>query len=243
VSDAPGWAELRTRVVWEDDATLVLDKPAGLSVTGERHDTDLVRLAAEAGEELFPAHRIDKVTSGAVLLARSLTVHGGLTRQFNRRTVDKAYLAITATTGLPARGTIDLPLGAGRKGRIRVAAPREAIVRDGDRWTVPAGAVRDDRPSYPSVTAFEWLWEGAGHTLLAVRPETGRRHQIRVHLAWIGHPISGDPLFERTPAARTCLHSWRLAFDASWSDGRRLEVEAEPGPDFWTPLGGPVPYG
>lgn len=243
MSDAPAWAELRTRVVWEDDAALVLDKPAGLSVAGERHDTDLVRQAAEAGEELFPAHRIDKVTSGAVLLARSLAVHGGLTRQFNRRTVGKAYLAITATTGLPARGTIDLPLGAGRKGRIRVAAPREAIARDGDRWTVPAGTVRDGRPSYPSVTAFERLWEGAGHTLLAVRPETGRRHQIRVHLAWIGHPIAGDPLFERALAARTCLHSWRLAFDASWSDGRRIEVEAEPGPDFWAPVGGPVPYG
>jgi tRNA pseudouridine32 synthase/23S rRNA pseudouridine746 synthase/23S rRNA pseudouridine1911/1915/1917 synthase len=171
-----------------------------------------------------------------------LAAHGGLTRQFNRRTVGKAYLALTRTAGLPVRGTIDLPLGVGRKNRVRVAAPREAIARDGDRWTVPAGAVRAGHPSYPSVTTFERLWEGAGHTLLAVRPETGRRHQIRVHLAWIGHPIAGDPLFEKAPATRTCLHSWRLAFDASWADGRRIEVEAEPGADFWAPLGGPVPY-
>lgn len=243
MSGAGDWPALRAaRVVWEDDAALVLDKPAGLSVTGERHDTDLVRLAAEAGEELFPAHRIDKVTSGAVVLARSLAVHGGLTRQFSRRTVGKAYLAITRATGLPPRGTVDLPLAVGRKNRVRVAAPREAIARDGDRWGVPAAAVRRDRPHYPSVTTFERLWEGDGHTLVAVRPETGRRHQIRVHLAWIGHPIAGDPLFERAPGTRTCLHSWRLAFDASWADGRRLEVEAPPGADFWDPLGGPVPY-
>jgi tRNA pseudouridine32 synthase/23S rRNA pseudouridine746 synthase len=233
------WPALRSgRVLLEDEAVLVLDKPAGVSVTGERHETDVVRLAADAGEVLLPAHRIDKVTSGVVLFARSIEVHSSLTRQFTKRTVDKDYLVVARSAGLPERGTIDLPLGVGRKGRIRVAAPREAIALDPatNRWSVPERAVRTDRRAYPSVTTFVRLWEHGDHSVLLVRPLTGRRHQIRVHLAWIGHAIAGDPLFERDPAGRTCLHAWRLAFDASWSDGRRIAVEAPPGADLWSPL-------
>lgn len=222
----------------EDEAILVLDKPAGISVMGERHDTDLVRMAADRGEILFPVHRIDKVTSGVIVFAKELSVHGKLTRQFNKQTVDKDYLAITRTTGLPAQGRIELPLSVGRKSRIRIAAPREAIVADAaaGRWTVRPEDVLDTR-LYPSTTEFRTLWADREYTVLAVRPITGRRHQIRVHLAWIGHPIVGDPLFEHGDAvARTALHSWRLAFDAAWRDGRRLRLEAEPGPDFWAPV-------
>lgn len=213
-----------------DDRVLVLDKPAGWSVMGERHDTDLVRLAQEAGERLWPAHRIDKVTSGVVLFARDLATHGALTRQFAQRTVDKTYLALTPTTGLPETGTVELPLSVGRKNRVRVAAPREAITEEAGRWTVPDEAVFDETPSYPSTTTFERLWTGAGHTLLAVSPRTGRRHQIRVHLAWIGHALVGDPLFN-VEGARTGLHAWHLGFDAP--SGRRLEVRARPREDFW----------
>ena len=188
---------------------------------GERHDTDLVRLAEEAGEKLYPAHRIDKVTSGVLLLAKDLALHGDLTRQFNRRTVDKVYLAITATTGLPGRGTIELPLSVGRKNRVRVAANRAAIAFDPacSRWSVPPDEQFQDVRSYPSTTTFQTVSGDAGHTLLAVCPLTGRRHQIRVHLAWIGHPIEGDPLFDKPAAGRTLLHSWRLGFDAAWAGG------------------------
>lgn len=226
------WATLRARVLAETDEYLVLDKPAGISVTGERHDTDLVRIAADAGEQVIPVHRIDKVTSGVLLLARSTAAHGPLTRQFNKRTVAKSYLAITRSVGLPEIGTVDLPLATGRKNRVRVAAQREEIGYADGRWTVPPSAVRPK--SFPSVTRLRRLWEGAGHTLLVAEPETGRRHQIRVHLAWVGHPIAGDPLFGGRPDERTCLHAWRLAFDDA--DGRRVEVSAEPGEDFWTPV-------
>jgi tRNA pseudouridine32 synthase / 23S rRNA pseudouridine746 synthase len=238
------WASIRDGgVVFEDEAVLVLNKPAGISVMGERHETDLVRMAAAAGEELFPVHRIDKVTSGAVLFAKELRWHGPLTRQFAGRTVGKTYLAITAPGGLPARGVIDLPLSTGRKSRVRVAAPRASIVADTSRgtWSVPESEVFGHVRTYPSVTTFAAVWQDGRHALLAVRPVTGRRHQIRVHLAWIGHPVEGDPLFGPADAPRTLLHSWRLAFDAAWRGGARVRAEAAPGPDFWAPVTGRLP--
>jgi tRNA pseudouridine32 synthase/23S rRNA pseudouridine746 synthase/23S rRNA pseudouridine1911/1915/1917 synthase len=242
VTEAPGgWAALRRdRVLAETDDYLVLDKPPGISVTGERHDTDLVRIARDAGERLIPVHRIDKVTSGVVLLARNPAAHGPLTRQFTMRTVDKTYLAITRSTGLPPAGEITLPLSVGRKNRVRVGAPREEITFDAGagRWAVPDSAVR--ARSYPSHTAFSRVWEGERHSVLVVHPTTGRRHQIRVHLAWIGHPIVGDPLFPAPDGPgsdggeRTCLHAWRLAFDDL--AGQRVEVAAGPDKAFWAPV-------
>ena len=161
------WEEIRAgRAVFEDDAVLVLNKPAGISVTGERHGTDLVRLAAEAGQRLFPVHRIDKVTSGAVLLAKELRWHGELTRQFARRGAGKAYLALVRPGGLPASGRIDLPLSVGRKNRVRVAAPRAAIVAGESGWSVPAEAVLAQVRHYPSVTAITTVWQDEAHALV-----------------------------------------------------------------------------
>ena len=240
---AARWEELRAQgALFEDEAVLVLNKPAGIAVVGERHEADLVTLAREAGEALYPVHRLDKVTSGAVLLAKAPRAHAELTRQFNRRSVGKAYLAITRSRGLPKRGAIELPLSVGRKNRVRVAAPRASIVADRSRgyWSVPPAATFTHVRTYPSLTTFTKVWEGEGRTLLAVRPVTGRRHQIRVHLAWIGHPIEGDPLFPQGGAAaagRAFLHAWRVAFDAPWAGGARVRVVAPPGADFWVPLG------
>lgn len=233
------WAEIRDAcTLLEDEAVLVLSKPAGISVVGERHEADLMTLARAAGERLMPVHRIDKVTSGAVLLAKQPPVHADLTRQFQRRSAGKVYLALTRSRGLPERGTIELPLSVGRKNRVRVAAQRNSIVADeaSGRWWVAPSEVFTHTRTYPSLTTFVRLSEDQGGTLLAVRPVTGRRHQIRVHLAWIGHPIEGDPLFDSgsgSGAARTALHSWRIAFDAPWSGNARVEVEAPPPDDFW----------
>jgi tRNA pseudouridine32 synthase/23S rRNA pseudouridine746 synthase/23S rRNA pseudouridine1911/1915/1917 synthase len=237
------WPEIHSQAaLWEDEAALVLNKPPGVSVTGERHDADLVTLAAASGETLFPAHRIDKVASGAVLFAKHLRHHGDLTRQFNRRTVTKRYLVITRAQAelLPPAGTIDLPLSTGRKGRIRVAAPRADITvsEAGTHWSVTSEQVFTHVRTYPSLTRFHLLHTAGDKQVLLVEPVTGRRHQIRVHLAWIGHPIAGDPLFEPEPASegRTCLHSWKLGFDAAWLGGRRIELEAPVTDDFWSTL-------
>lgn len=229
------WRELREDlVILEDDQVLAVNKPAGISVMGERHATDLVRMAKEEGERLYPVHRIDKVTSGVVLFAKDLAAHGRLTRQFTKRTVDKVYLAIIPGPGLPEVGTIDLPLFTASSGRVRVAAQRESIAEAGNRWHVPPAETFSHTTIYPSVTTFATAWSDDEHAVLVVRPVSGRRHQIRVHLAWIGHAIVGDPLFDKSvaPDARTHLHSWRLGITLR----DRVHIEAPPQPDFWTPL-------
>ncbi|MGW1742795.1 RluA family pseudouridine synthase [Nocardia sp. NPDC001965] len=238
------WPELRARsLLIEDEAILALNKPAGISVTGERHDSDIVAAAEEHGEKLYPVHRIDKVTSGLILFARDLSAHGPLTRQFNKQTAEKIYLAIVdaGSTELPETGTVELPLSVGRKNRVRVAAPRETIRRDADRWSVAESDLLNTK-NYPSTTEFTVLARQPGHTVVALRPISGRRHQLRVHLAWIGHPILGDPLFDRSGAfPRAHLHSWRLTLSADWRPDGRLALAAAPGDDFWAPLAGPPP--
>jgi tRNA pseudouridine32 synthase/23S rRNA pseudouridine746 synthase len=242
------WAALRASwLVFEDEAVLALNKPAGIPVIGERGGVDLLALARGGGEILRPVHRIDRVTSGLVLFAKEPRAHASLSRQLARRTLERTYLAIVRSGGLPTRGTIDLPLTAGRKGRVRVAAPRASIAFDAahQRWSVASAEILADRRIYPSLTLFARVWESADHTLVVVRPITGRRHQIRVHFAWIGYPVEGDPLFpvrDAPPTARTCLHSWRLAFDAEWRNGERITIEAAPGEDFWEPLHGSLPF-
>jgi len=232
------WADLRSRsLLFEDESVVVLNKPPGISVTGERHGTDIVQLAKDAGEWLMPAHRIDKVASGTVLFAKSADVHGDITRQFSRRSVDKAYLVVVGASDLLGSGTIDLPLSVGRKSRVRVAAPRESIAFDATSgwYTVPPSAVSTDKSVYPSLTTFVTLSRRERAQLLAVSTVSGRRHQIRVHLAWIGHPILGDPLFDKHAAHRTLLHSWCLEVTATWGDGARRRFEGLPDSSFWSP--------
>lgn len=228
------WQTLRAqRVLFEDAGVLALNKPAGIAVVGDNTADDLLTLARAAGEDLRPVHRIDKVTSGVILLAKSAAAHAALTRQFNDRTVEKTYLCVVRGNGLPESGEIDLPLTTGRKNRVRVAGQREAITFDAgtNRWSIATAAAGDR--VYPSVTRFERMWRGDDVALLAVQPLTGRRHQIRVHLAWIGSPIVGDPLFapKEEAARRTLLHAWRIAFDAPHGSGR-IEVGVPPDQEF-----------
>ena len=231
-------ALLAAHALVDNDQVLALNKPAGISVMGERHGTDLARIAAAAGDKLHPVHRIDKATSGVVLFARDLACHGALTRQFNKRTAAKTYLAVVGSPEVPDAGRIDLPLSVGRKNRVRVAAPREAITIDGGDRSVNSEQVFTHVPTYPSVTEYQRLWSDGERSLLAVHPISGRRHQIRVHLAWIGFAIVGDVLYDKNPDTRMLLHSWRLGVDADWLGGVRTVLEAPPGQDFLAPLPG-----
>jgi tRNA pseudouridine32 synthase / 23S rRNA pseudouridine746 synthase len=224
------WVSVRAQgTVYEDDDCLVLDKPADLALIGARDGDDLMTSARNAGEWLTPAHRIDRVTSGLVLLAKSREAHSFLTGQFRDRTVTKRYLAIVHGIGLPDRGTIDLPLRRGRKGQVRVAAPRDQI--EVDEWALRWWADADRDDAKPATTTFERVAESASATLLRATPVTGRRHQIRVHFAWIGHPVVGDPLFESEPFGRTRLHSADLEFESP--SGIPVACRRDPAPEFF----------
>jgi tRNA pseudouridine32 synthase/23S rRNA pseudouridine746 synthase/23S rRNA pseudouridine1911/1915/1917 synthase len=135
-----------------------------------------------------------------------------LTRRFNRREVRKFYIA-RVSGRLDAVGTltVDLPLKRGRKSRYRVAGQRSAIERTARGWTI----ANPDADGLASVTRLRVLAHDDGSTLLLLQPLTGRTHQLRVHLAWIGHPILGDTLYGRPGAAeqraaRLHLHCHRL---------------------------------
>lgn len=174
-------------VVFEDEAMLVLDKPAGLPVhpSATYHRNTLTALLRERYGEDAPhiAHRLDKETSGLVVCGRPGPDEAALKKQFELRQVDKAYLAVVRGVVADDYGTIDLPLG--RRGADEGASGLRA-----DHLLIE---VRQD--GQPAFTRYQVLARRADRTLVKLWPETGRQHQLRVHLAAIGHPILGDKLY------------------------------------------------
>lgn len=189
------------RLLHADDALLVVDKPAGLlSVPGRGPGKDdcLVRRLRERYPDALIVHRLDMETSGLIVLARGAAMHRALSLAFQRREVGKRYVAVV--DGLPAAdaGTIALPLAADWPNR-----PRQKV---------------DPLAGKPALTRWRVLARdpALGAARLALEPETGRSHQLRVHLMTIGHPILGDALYApaaaRAKAARLLLHADCLAF-------------------------------
>ena len=212
--------ERTVEVRWSDDWLLavtdelvVLNKPSGLPLLADRSgETDLWTLAKERFPGLKLVHRIDKGTSGVLLFARSAATQATLTRAFNERSVRKRYLARSWGSFPTGSFWLDLPLRPGRKSRYRVAAPRETIRQKGRRFC----CTPDDGKAYAALTQVRKLAEQDNESLLMLRPHTGRRHQLRVQLAWIGHPILGDALYGKPAAAvaaaeRLCLHASAVA--------------------------------
>ena len=204
----------------EDDAVLVVAKPAGLVVhpgSGNWAGTMLNALLhrVPALKHLPRAgivHRLDKETSGLLVVAKTEAAQLDLVRQLQARTVKRTYLAI-ARGRAPEEGTIDAPIGRDPRSRTRMA-----VVKGGK----------------PAVTHFKVRERFALHTLLTCELETGRTHQIRVHLASIGHPLEGDPVYGGTGARkleRQALHAWKLAFHHPGT-GKVVRFEAPPPADF-----------
>lgn len=200
---------------------IAINKPSGVALLADRSgeaclwDELSAELAAHDQRPLL-VHRLDKGTSGVLLVALDAARQAHLTRQFQRREVRKFYVArVVGDLDLGGRtGVIELPLTRGRKSRYRIAGPRAAIVRRGSEWRLsvpPAGG-------HASITRMRRLTARSNCTDLLLEPLTGRSHQLRVHLAWIGHPIVGDSLYGRPddPAQRwprLALHCHRLIVD------------------------------
>lgn len=220
-------------VVYEDDDLVVVDKPAGLVVhhgAGHRQGTlvdglvarfpDLVALGeAGIGDPARPGivHRLDKGTSGLLVVARSSAAFATLSEQLREHRAERRYVALVAGTVRDDQGIVDAPIG------------RSA--RRPDRMTVRAGG-RPARTRYTVRTRFD---EPVPATLLEATLDTGRTHQVRVHLAALGTPVVGDDRYGETRArpralvdlltpGRLFLHAWRLSVDHP--DGRRLSWES-----------------
>jgi len=209
----------RFDILYEDDSVMVIDKPAGLPMhtTAKFWRNTLVALLRELypDEQMEIAHRIDRETSGVLLIARNRTAASFLTRAFARRAVDKTYLALVKGQP-PDTGRIDVPL--------RLLDTRTHIMM---------GAASGAEPGLPAVTSFSVIRRLTAHALCEAKPMTGRQHQIRVHFASLGHPIVGDKLYGASEAlfmracdegvtdellacfdglARHALHAHRLSF-------------------------------
>lgn len=168
-------------VVYEDDAVLALDKPAGLPMhpTATYHRNTLTYLLRETYGDNPPAiaHRLDRETSGLVVCGRTRESERALKISFERRAVRKTYLAIVRGIVPRDEGRVELPMSPVEEGL-------HLLMR-----------IRGEGEGARAVTRYEVRARRAGHTLLVLRPETGRQHQLRVHLSAIGHPIVGDKLY------------------------------------------------
>jgi len=206
------------QIIYEDKDILVVDKPAGLSVhPGPGHpDSTLVNAVlgyapqvcgGEAGRPGI-VHRLDKDTSGLIIIALNPESHVYLANQFKTRQVKKTYTALVRGNLAPATGFIDAPIGRDRSHRKKMAV-------------TSAGNGRLARTGY---RVMEYI---SSYTLLQAMPETGRTHQIRVHLAAIGHPILGDTTygFHSNLLSRQFLHASSLIFKLP-SSGDKVEFSS-----------------
>ena len=212
--------EMNLRIAWEDEHLLVVDKPAGVVVhpgTGHTSGTlvhGLIAHDAAGGDEERPGivHRLDRDTSGLLVVARSDEAHERLQELIRRREVERRYAALVRGTPRSRTGRIEAPVGRDRTEKSRhsldTATPRNAVTHFEVRELLPQ------------------------HTLLDVRLETGRTHQIRVHLEAIELPISGDPVYGVAGdlgLERQFLHAASLAFAHPFT-AERVEAES-PLPD------------
>jgi 23S rRNA pseudouridine1911/1915/1917 synthase len=224
-------------ILYEDREILAVNKPAGMVVhpapghpQGTLVHATLGYLDAgwPAGGGVRPGivHRLDRDTSGVILVAKSVQAHRHLTGAFQRREVRKTYLALTAGRLPFERGEVDLPIG-----RHPVKRQQMAVLGLGGRQARTSFEVLATCAS----VGGDWI------SLVIARPVTGRTHQIRVHLRHLGAPVLGDPVYGRASPwiSRQALHAWKIAFP--WAGNPQLQLSAPPPNDLqaaWLEAGG-----
>lgn len=196
-------------ILYDDDALVFVNKPANLIVQ-RAHDAEepvLLEQVAELCGHVFLMQRLDRGTSGVMFFSKRADINAKLTRQFETKRIRKRYLALCEGE-LAERQTIDAPLA-------RIGAIKFAVRDDGKR----------------AVTHIQPLEATKSGSLVDIILETGRTHQIRVHLAAIGHPLAGDWLYGKRNAARPMLHAAELAMTHPVTN-QPLRVVAPPPEDF-----------
>ena len=213
--------EIPLDIVYEDSSVIVVNKPRGLVVhpaPGNRsgtlvnallnHCTDLAGIGGVQRPGIV--HRLDKDTSGLMVVAKDDESYASLADQIRSRTARREYIAIVHGTVATDSGRIEAPIG-----RHPVHRKRMAVV---------------DRGGRPAITHFEVLGRADGYTLVRCRLDTGRTHQIRVHMSYIGHPIVGDPVYSKRKHTfdirGQALHSSHLEFNHPRS-GERMSFDAD----------------
>lgn len=218
--------EIPLDIVYEDQDVIVVNKPKGMTVhpaAGNEDGTLVNALLAHCGDSLSGVggetrpgivHRIDKDTSGLLIVAKNDRAHQFLAAQLADHSLYREYEAVVLGNLKDDQGTIDAPIGRSRRDRKKMAV----VGREGRR----------------AVTHYQVLGRYPGYTHVRCRLETGRTHQIRVHMASVGHPIAGDPLYgnkgDRSGLSSQCLHARRITF--RHPDGREMTLECPLPPDF-----------
>jgi 23S rRNA pseudouridine1911/1915/1917 synthase len=228
--------ELPLDIRYEDEDLIVLSKPAGLVVhpaAGHADGTLVNALLAHCGASLGGAggsmrpglvHRLDKDTSGLMMIAKNDAAQATLAAELKDRRVDRRYLTLVNGIVEPDSGVIDAPVGRRPSDRMRMAV------------TDTAGS-REAHTTFRVLERFATSATDDGFTLVECRLRTGRTHQVRVHMAFAGHPVVGDPLYGRADGAnpwgleRQFLHAWRLSFEHPRT-GERLEFSDLPPEDL-----------
>lgn len=198
-------------IVFENEDLIAFNKPSGVSTLRDRSGLpnyfDHIR---QAYPKVQLVHRLDKFTSGVLLVAKHNQSKRTLSRAFATGEIGKYYVCV-ATGHLPTDGTLDinLPLKAGRKSRYRVAGLREEIRAVKTGWSISSDE------GLASFTRIRSIKQGPCRSLLICQPRTGRTHQLRVHLSWIGHAIVGDELYGAVTSTeqrwtRLLLHAHKL---------------------------------